>query len=1064
GEVPISFCNLTSLRARELELSDNNLTGKLPHCLGNASSFNIDGRASSYPEAYPKVESWNVEGGEGDCCSWDGVECDNITAHITALDLSSSCLSGSIHSDSTLFQLVRLQYLDLADNDFQGSPIPFGLVHLSKLTHLNLSISHFSGQIPPNISDLFHLLSLDLSWNVNLVLKIPNFNTLVKNLASLQILHLDYVDISSEVPHILANSSSLSSLSLEGCNLRGEFPTGILQLPTLEFLLLDGNENLRGQLPEFHSSNHPLKELSIWSCNFCGQIPPSLGNLTQLVSIDLSNNSFSSVQTSQLSWIAKLTKLTGLGLADSNLIVNDFSLKINASSNSFIIDRRASGHPEAYPKVESWNVEGGEGGDCCSWDGVECDNIAGHVIGLDLSSSCLSGSIDSHSTLFQLVHLQYLDLADNDFQESPIPSGLGHLSKLTHLNLYGSHFSAQIPSNISDLFHLLSLDLSANDHLVLKNPDFNTLVKNLVSLEVLHLDSVDISSEVPHILANSSSLTSLSLFHCRLRGEFPTGILQLPTLEFLQLGNNRNLRGHLPEFHPRSPLRKLSIWICNFSGPIPSSLGNLTQLVSTDISYNSFSAQSTSQLSWIAKLAKLTEAGDIIYVAVKLMLELLLSNAFMSMFSNHPMPAYLLSPTTSASASFATPHPRCHDYESAALLQFKESFTIDMRASSDSEAYPKVESWNVEGGEGDDCCSWDGVECDNITAHVIALDLGSSCLSGSIDSHSTLFQLVHLQYLDLSDNDFQGSPIPSGLGHLSKLTHLDLSFSTFSGQIPSNISDLFHLLFLDLSENDNLVLKNPDFNALVMNLASLQLLHLDSVDISSEVPHFLANSSSLTSLSLVQCRLRGEFPAGILQLPTLEFLHLDGNENLRGQLPEFHSSNHPLRELTILGCNFYGEIPPSLGNLTQLVSIDLSFNSFSTLHTSKLSWIAKQSKLTGLRLGACNLIGEFPSSVSNLTNLSALNLEKNQLTGPFPPWLVNLTELTVLRVPSNDLQGIMPDSFSRLKNLQIINLSFNNFTGPVELDMFLTLEKLHHLGLSGNNFSLKINASANGWR
>ncbi|KAJ4823141.1 hypothetical protein Tsubulata_039131 [Turnera subulata] len=240
-----------------------------------------------------------------------------------------------------------------------------------------------------------------------------------------------------------------------------------------------------------------------------------------------------------------------------------------------------------------------------------------------------------------------------------------------------------------------------------------------------------------------------------------------------------------------------------------------------------------------------------------------------------------LSPTTSA-ASFAAPYSsHCHDYESSALWLFKESFTIDTSASSHPEASPKVESWHLQEGGGGDCCSWDGVECDNITGHVIGLDLRSSGLSGYIDSHNSLFQLIHLQYLNLADNDFLESPIPSGLGHLSKLTHLNLSFSGFSGQIPSNISDLIHLLSLDLSENDNLILKNSDFNTLVKNLVSLEVLHLDYVDISSEVPHIFANSPSLTSLSLVSCRLRGEFPTGILQLPTLEVLYLDDNENLR---------------------------------------------------------------------------------------------------------------------------------------------------------------------------------------
>ncbi|KAL8527921.1 hypothetical protein ACS0TY_005655 [Phlomoides rotata] len=41
--------------------------------------------------------------------------------------------------------------------------------------------------------------------------------------------------------------------------------------------------------------------------------------------------------------------------------------------------------------------------DCCLWDGVTCDDSTGHVIGLDLSCSGLTGNIHSNSTLFCLT-------------------------------------------------------------------------------------------------------------------------------------------------------------------------------------------------------------------------------------------------------------------------------------------------------------------------------------------------------------------------------------------------------------------------------------------------------------------------------------------------------------------------------------------------------------------------------------------------------------------------------------------------------------------------------------
>jgi hypothetical protein len=148
--------------------------------------------------------------------------------------------------------------------------------------------------------------------------------------------------------------------------------------------------------------------------------------------------------------------------------------------------------------------------------------------------------------------------------------------------------------------------------------------------------------------------------------------------------------------------------------------------------------------------------------------------------------------------------PLCHDDESSALLQFKEGFVIDKSASP---YYPltcqKVASWALEGDKSD-CCSWDGVECDEDTGHVIGLDLSSSCLYGSINSSSSLFRLVHLKRLNLAYNHFNFSPIPPQVRNLSKLTYLNLTASMFSGQIPSEISHLSHLTSLHLCYNYDL--------------------------------------------------------------------------------------------------------------------------------------------------------------------------------------------------------------------------------------------------------------------
>jgi hypothetical protein len=115
--------------------------------------------------------------------------------------------------------------------------------------------------------------------------------------------------------------------------------------------------------------------------------------------------------------------------------------------------------------------------------------------------------------------------------------------------------------------------------------------------------------------------------------------------------------------------------------------------------------------------------------------------------------------------------PLCHDDVRSTLLQFKDSFIIDKYASVDPSGYLKdVASWSLEGGTSSDCCSWDGVDCNDDTGYVVGLDLSSSGLYGSINSSSNLFRLLQLQSLNLADNNFNYSQISSGVGNLLRLT------------------------------------------------------------------------------------------------------------------------------------------------------------------------------------------------------------------------------------------------------------------------------------------------------
>ncbi|KAJ4814480.1 Receptor-like protein 12 [Rhynchospora pubera] len=355
-----------------------------------------------------------------------------------------------------------------------------------------------------------------------------------------------------------------------------------------------------------------------------------------------------------------------------------------------------------------------------------------------------------------------------------------------------------------------------------------------------------------------------------------------------------------------------------------------------------------------------------------------------------------------------------------ALIQLKQGFKTDL-----------LQSWNAS----TDCCTWDGITCDQLTGMVIKLDLSSRSISGELNP--VLFNITSLQYLDLSNNWFHDVKLPdTGFERLTNLTHLDLSCAGFVGDVPISISVLTNLISLDLSNlissngaDNNLLLDGSRLQIILKNLTKLQVLYLDGVNISSNGSEW-GNAVSqvghtLEELSMMDCSLTGPIDPTLVQLKLLKVLQLDSN-NLSSHMPIFLANFSSLRVLSLSACGLRGPFSNEIFHKTDLTVIELSENH---MLSGQLPEFTNGSLLQHLFIGGTNFTGPIPNSIGYLQKLSTLELSFCDFYGEVPTSVVNLTKLIDVYFQRNRFTGMIPISLFSHPSLESLDLSENKFTG-----------------------------------
>ncbi|KDO38926.1 hypothetical protein CISIN_1g041374mg, partial [Citrus sinensis] len=422
----------------------------------------------------------------------------------------------------------------------------------------------------------------------------------------------------------------------------------------------------------------------------------------------------------------------------------------------------------------------------CQWTGVTCGHRHRRVTKLVLRNQSIGGFLSPY--VGNLSFLRFVNLASNNlhgeipYEHGQLPPSIGNLSALQNIDIAGNRLHSRVPESLGQLRSLSFLDISENAF----SGMFHSSIFNISSLELIYP------------LEN------------RLEGSLPVNIgFSLPNLEDLSVRQN-NYTGSLPHsLSNASNLQLLDLSLNHFSGQVKIDFNRLPNLFRLNFGKNNLGTGAIGDLDFIAHLtncSKLEAFG-------------LDTNIFGGVL-----------PLSIANLS------------STIIL-----FTMGLNQIYGTIP-PEVKNLvNLNGF---------GLEYNQLTGpipHAIG-ELRNLQLRGNVPS--SLGNCQNLMLLSVSNNKLTGALPPQILGILTLSILLDLSGNLLTGSIPTEVGNLKNLVQLDLSENHFSIEIPVSLSA----CTTLEYLYMEGNSVTGSIPLALNTLKSIKELDLSRNNLSGHIP------------------------------------------------------------------------------------------------------------------------------------------------------------------------------------------------------------